>query len=41
MVEPERLSAIVTELLRSGHPESVIEKVLGANFLRIARSVWK
>ena len=41
MVEPERIPAIVDELLKRGFDEEAIRGILGGNWMRIARSVWK
>lgn len=41
MVEPEQLPQIVEELLRLGYADTDILDVLGGNFLRLAKEVWK
>lgn len=41
MIEPERIPAIAEALLASGWSETDLEGFLGANNLRVARSVWK
>ncbi|MGN6317841.1 dipeptidase [Trinickia sp.] len=41
MVEPERLPAIVRMMIDHGYPDDGIEKILGANHLRVARACWK
>jgi membrane dipeptidase len=41
MVEPERIPTIVEELLKRGFDEEAIRGILGGNWMRIARSVWK
>jgi membrane dipeptidase len=41
MVEPERIPAIVDELLKRGFNKEAIGGILGGNWLRIARQVWK
>jgi membrane dipeptidase len=38
---PEDLKAIVVGLKELGHSDSALAKVLGGNFLRIARQVWR
>ena len=40
-VAPEQLPEVVAELLRMGYTDDDVEKVLGQNFLRIARTVWR
>jgi len=40
-VAPEQLPEIVEELLRLGYAEDDIEKILGLNFIRVARANWK
>jgi membrane dipeptidase len=40
-VPPERLEEIVESLFRLGYPAADIAKVVGGNFLRVARQVWK
>jgi membrane dipeptidase len=37
---PRRMEIIADRLLRSGHPATVTEKVLGANFARVFTQVW-
>jgi membrane dipeptidase len=41
MVSPEQIQAIVEELLRRGYSEEALGKILGGNFLRVARQVWR
>jgi len=41
MVEPEAISRIAAGLIRDGLSDSQIRGVLGQNWLRIARQVWK
>ena len=41
MIEPERLSDIVTALEKLGYPPSAIAGILGGNFVRVAREVWR
>jgi membrane dipeptidase len=41
MAEPAQLPEITDRLLTRGWPEEDIRKVLGENFLRVARTVWK
>jgi membrane dipeptidase len=41
MVEPERIPAVVEELLNRGFDEDTIRGILGGNWMRIARTVWK
>lgn len=41
MVAPEQIPAIVDQLLGRGYSEETIGKILGANFLRVARQVWR
>lgn len=40
-VEPEQLPEIAEILVRRGHGEDVIRGILGGNFLRVAKAVWK
>lgn len=40
-VPPEALESIVEGLLAKGHREADITDILGGNFLRLARQVWK
>lgn len=41
MIEPERLSDIVEALVKRGYPEPAIGGILGGNFMRVARDVWR
>lgn len=41
MMEPERFPTIAEALLKSGHSEQDVCKILGGNHVRIARQVWK
>ncbi|WP_439490956.1 dipeptidase [Blastomonas fulva] len=41
MIEPERLSDIVEALVKLGYPEAAIGGILGGNFMRVARDVWR
>ncbi len=38
---PDHMEIIAAELARRGQPESVIEKVLGANFQRVLGEIWQ
>jgi membrane dipeptidase len=38
---PELLPAVAEEMLRRGWPEAAVEGVLGQNWLRVARQVWR
>jgi membrane dipeptidase len=40
-VEPEQFPEFTELLYRHGHDEQVIRGILGGNFLRVAREVWK
>ncbi len=40
-VEPERLPAIVEGMLGLGYADDDIRKILGGNWLRVAKAVWK
>jgi membrane dipeptidase len=37
---PRRMEIIADRLLRSGYPDTVTEKVLGANFARVFTQIW-
>jgi membrane dipeptidase len=37
---PDHMQVIAYELAKRGQPESVIEKVLGANFQRVIGEIW-
>ena len=39
--EPEQLPALTELMVRAGYPDETIRGVLGENFLRVARAVWK
>jgi membrane dipeptidase len=41
MVRPEQLPEIVTGLLDRGYAAGDVQKILGANHLRVARQVWR
>ncbi|HSY85330.1 MAG TPA: membrane dipeptidase, partial [Verrucomicrobiae bacterium] len=41
LAEPRQLPEITDMLLQRGWPEADIRKLLGGNFLRVAREVWK
>lgn len=41
MVEPERITEIAARLLELGHSPGRVRKILGENFLRVAREVWR
>jgi membrane dipeptidase len=38
---PRRLETIADRLAAKGHPDRRIEKIIGANFLRLFRAVWR
>ncbi|HIF91762.1 MAG TPA: membrane dipeptidase [Myxococcales bacterium] len=40
-IEPERMPEITAGLVRLGYPENAILGILGENFYRIAKRVWK
>jgi membrane dipeptidase len=40
-VEPERLGAIIDQLLARGYSEADVAKLAGGNFLRVAAEVWR
>jgi membrane dipeptidase len=37
---PNRMELIAEKLLKKGHPESRVEKIIGGNFLRLLQAVW-
>jgi membrane dipeptidase len=37
---PDHMEVIASELAKRGQPEAVIEKVLGANFVRVVGEIW-
>ncbi|MGA8534229.1 MAG: membrane dipeptidase [Candidatus Tumulicola sp.] len=39
--EPEHLAGMVAELVRMGYTDDDLRKILGLNWLRVARAVWK
>ncbi len=39
--EPEQLPELTDLMLGAGYPEAAVRAVLGENFLRVARAVWK
>jgi len=41
MVEPERIADIADQLLKRDYSERDVTGILGGNFLRVARQVWK
>jgi membrane dipeptidase len=41
MVEPERLPALIDALMSKGYGAESLSRILGGNFLRVARQVWK
>ena len=41
MVEPERLPALIDALMAKGYGADSLSRILGGNFLRVARQVWK
>jgi len=36
-----KMPALTRHLIERGHPDAVIEKILGGNFLRVFEQVWK
>jgi membrane dipeptidase len=38
---PERIGELPEELLRRGYSDDVVRGILGQNFLRVARQVWR
>lgn len=41
MVEPERFPQIADALAQRGYPQPAVDKILGLNWLRVARTVWR
>jgi membrane dipeptidase len=41
MVEPEQFPEFTELLYQKGYSEQVIGGILGGNFLRVAKEVWK
>jgi membrane dipeptidase len=41
MIEPERMGEIVEGMLDLGYSECAIKDILGENFMRVARQVWR
>lgn len=41
IVQPEQLPEVTEGLLKRGYGESDLEDILGGNWLRVARAVWK
>ncbi len=41
MVEPERLPELIEALMAKGYGSASLSKILGGNFLRVARGAWK
>jgi membrane dipeptidase len=41
VLQPEQLPEATEGLLKRGYPEDDIRGVLGLNWLRVARQVWK
>jgi membrane dipeptidase len=37
---PRKIEYIASDLLKAGYSESIVEKVLGGNFLRLFRETW-
>jgi membrane dipeptidase len=37
---PDRFKTLADDLVKHGWPPSTIEKLLGANYLRVCREVW-
>jgi membrane dipeptidase len=40
-VEPEQIPEFTELLYRKGYDEKIISGILGGNFLRVAKQVWK
>jgi membrane dipeptidase len=38
---PNRLESIALDLLKRGHSEARVEKIVGGNFARLFGEVWK
>jgi microsomal dipeptidase-like Zn-dependent dipeptidase len=41
MIGPQQISAIAAELLARGADSGAVRKILGENWLRVARAVWR
>jgi membrane dipeptidase len=40
-LQPEKIDEIIEELIIRGYSELIIKNILGGNFLRVAKQVWK
>jgi membrane dipeptidase len=40
-VEPEQFPEFTELLVQKGYDESIIRRILGGNFMRVAKEVWK
>jgi len=41
MIGPQQICAIAAELLGRGADRGAVRKILGENWLRVARTVWR
>jgi membrane dipeptidase len=41
MIGPQQIGAIAAELLGRGADRGAVRKILGENWLRVARTVWR
>ena len=37
---PNRMELIAERLIKKGHPEARVEKIIGGNFVRLLKDVW-
>lgn len=40
-IQPEQLIEVCALMVKAGYPEAAVRGVLGENWLRVCRAVWK